>query len=86
MVGFSGLKKTRAFQVTSALMLLLPLTCGVDLDRSLHIYWNNLVWLLISVAALGPVLRETPTAFLSSKVPDGSSHLQCHTLPHSISV
>lgn len=80
-LGSCGLEKIRAFQVISALTLLLPLTYSVDLDRSLHIYWNNWMWPLISVAALCPT-----TAFLSSSVPDGSSHLQYHVLLCSISV
>lgn len=39
-LGTCGLEKIRGFQVISALRLLLPLTYSVDLDRSLHIYWN----------------------------------------------
>lgn len=85
-LGSWGLEKIGAFQVTSALTLLLPLTCSVDLDWSLHIYWNNWVWALFSVAALGPVLRDTPTACLSPNMPDISSHVQYRAWPRSVSV
>lgn len=76
------LEKIRSFQVTSALTLLLPWTCSVDLGRSQCSWWINWEW---SLVWLHWVLGSGRPPVCSSVI-QGARWLWSPSVPHSTSL